>query len=141
MTKNHKLTWLVLALAAALPAMAVAQIVTTPRVQIFRGGSGAWIGVGVLDVTEDNMRALKLKEERGVEVQSVTSDSPAAKAGLKEHDAILEYNGTRVEGVEQFKRLISETPAGRNVKLLISRDSATQTVSVKLEERSSSIHR
>src|SRR5882724_9568669 len=110
MTKNRKLTWLVLALAAALPAMAVAQMASTPRVQVFRSGGGPWMGVGVVDVSEDNMKALKLKEERGVEVQSVTSDSPAAKAGLKEHDAILEYNGTRVEGVEQFKRLISETP-------------------------------
>src|SRR5204863_4991894 len=50
-------------------------------------------------------------------------------------------DGVRVEGGEQFKRMISETPAGRNVKLLISRDGAPQTVSLKLEERSASMHR
>jgi S1-C subfamily serine protease len=106
---------------------------TAQEMQIFHM-SGAWLGVGLAEVTSDNMAALKLKEERGVEVATVSPDSPASKAGLKEHDVILEFNGARVESTEQFKRMISEMPAGRTVKLLISRDGATQTVSAKLEE-------
>ncbi len=129
---KRSLAILVLSLA---PILASAQVATTPRVRIFRSG-GVYMGVGVIEVTSENMGALKLKEERGVEVVSVNSESPASKAGLKEHDAILDYNGTRIESVEQFKRLISETPSGRSVKLLISRDGATQTVNVKMEERS-----
>jgi len=80
------------------------------------------------------MAALKVKEERGVEVATVSPDSPASKAGLKKQDVILDVNGARIESVEQFKRMISEMPVGRTVKLLISRDGATQTVSAKLEE-------
>ena len=81
------------------------------------------------------MKALNLKEERGVEVKNVDDDSPAAKAGVKVGDVILDYNGQRVEGVEQFVRLVRETPVGRQVKLLISRDGATQTLTATIGSR------
>src|SRR5260370_6512465 len=71
--------------------------------------------------------ALKLKEGHGAEVTSVDADSPAAKAGVKVGDVVLEYNGQRVEGSEQLVRFVRETPVGRQVKLLISRNGATQT--------------
>jgi serine protease Do len=43
---------------------------------------------------------------------------------------VLEYQGQRVEGMEQFIRLVRETPAGREVKMMISRNGSTQTVPV-----------
>ena len=43
---------------------------------------------------------------------------------------VLEYQGQRVEGMEQFIRLVRETPAGREVKLLISRNGSTQAIPV-----------
>lgn len=94
-----------------------------------------WLGIGVADVTADKVAPLKLKEERGVEILTVQPNSPAAQAGLKERDVVLEFNGARVEGVEQFQRMVRETPPGRTARLLISRDGATQTISVKLGER------
>ena len=63
--------------------------------------SGSFLGVGVADVDSERAKALKLKEERGAEVTHITENSPAAKAGIKEGDVILEYNGTRVEGTEE----------------------------------------
>jgi S1-C subfamily serine protease len=93
-----------------------------------------WLGIGVGDITSERVSALKLKEERGVEILSVVADSPAAQAGLKEHDVVLEYNGQAVESVEQFQRLVRETPAGRVAKLVISRDGKTQTLTAKLGE-------
>ncbi len=53
-------------------------------------------------------------------------DSPAAKAGLKEGDVVLEYNGQRIEGGEQFMRLVRETPVDRQVRLLVWRNGATR---------------
>ena len=81
----------------------------------------SFLGVGVAEIDADRAKALNLKEERGVEIKRVDEESPAAKAGLKENDVVLEYNGQRVEGAEQFTRLVRETPAGRQSKLLISR--------------------
>jgi serine protease Do len=94
----------------------------------FSGGAagGSFLGVAVAEIDNERARALKLGEVHGVEITNIEGDSPAAKAGLKTGDAVLEYNGQRVEGIEQFQRLVRETPAGREVKLLISRNGATQ---------------
>src|SRR5260370_21600677 len=88
----------------------------------------SFLGVGVSEIDSERAKALKLKEERGVEVTEVHDASSAEKAGVKVGDAILEYNGQRVEGLEQFLRFVRETPVGRQVKLLISRNGAAQTL-------------
>ena len=44
---------------------------------------GSYLGVGVAELTQDRVKALNLKEERGVEITRVADDSPAAKAGVK----------------------------------------------------------
>jgi serine protease Do len=98
-------------------------------------GGGSYLGVGVADVNAERVKALKLKEERGVEITSVEGDSPAAKAGLKAHDVVLEYNGQRVEGTQQFMRMVRETPPERQARFLISRDGATQTLTVTISIR------
>jgi len=99
---------------------------------MFSSGSKSFLGVGVSEVETERAKELKLKEERGVEITRVESDSPAAKAGLQKGDVVLEYQGQRVEGTEQFVRLVRETPAGRQVKLLISRGGSTQTVAATI---------
>src|SRR6478752_2116522 len=88
----------------------------------FYSAGRSYLGVDIEDVTGDRVNALKLKEERGVEITMVDQDAPAGKAGLKEHDVILEFNGTPVESGEQLRRLIREIPVGRSVNLEISRD-------------------
>jgi len=45
----------------------------------------------------------------------VDQDSPAGKAGLKEHDVILTLNGSEVESGAQAPPPIHETPPGRTV--------------------------
>ncbi len=95
----------------------------------------SYLGVGVAEIDAERAKALKLAEERGVEITRVEPDSPAEKAGLKQGDVVLEYNGQRVEGSEQFVRLVRETPPGRKATLVISRNGATQTLTATLGER------
>ncbi len=98
--------------------------------------SRSYLGVDIRDIDKDSMAALKLKEERGAEVTMVDQDAPAGKAGIKEHDVILEFNGTLVNSEEQLRRLIRETPPGRTVTLGISRDGNPIKLSVQLAEHS-----
>src|SRR5580700_11985283 len=98
-------------------------------------GSG-WLGVEISEVTAEKAKDLKLAGLRGVIVMDVEPNSPAAKAGLKENDVITQYDGQIVEGTVQFRRLVRETPTGRTVALVVSRNGATQNVSVELGERS-----
>lgn len=98
-------------------------------------GSG-WLGVEIGEVTAEKAKDLKLSAVRGVVVMDVEPGSPAAKAGLKDNDVISQYDGQTVEGTVQFRRLVRETPAGRTVTLEISRNGATQDISVDLGDRS-----
>jgi serine protease Do len=108
------------------------------QVYEYRGGAlvgGTYLGVNLAEIDADRARELNLKETYGVEITRVEDGSPAEKAGLKPNDVVLEYNGQRVEGMEQFGRLVRETPAGRDAKLVISRNGATQTVTATLATR------
>jgi serine protease Do len=96
----------------------------------------SYLGVDIKDVTTDRVSALKLKEERGVEITMVDADAPAGKAGLREHDVILEFGGIAVESEEQLRRLIRETPPGRTVAIGISRDGAPMKINVQLADHS-----
>jgi serine protease Do len=112
---------------------------STPQIFEFRNGGmlagGTYLGVNLCEIPSDRARELKLKEAYGVEITRVEDGSPAEKAGLKSGDVVIEYNGQRVEGMEQFGRLVRETPSGREVKLLISRNGATQSITATLQTR------
>jgi serine protease Do len=103
-------------------------------VQVYVGAGGSWLGVGVSEVTADKVKELKLPAERGALLGKIVPDSPAAKAGLKENDVVTEINGTRVEGTEQFRRMIREIPSGRTAQLTVWRDGRSQTVTVTLSK-------
>jgi serine protease Do len=103
------------------------------RVVVTRGSS--YLGVAVVEITTDRAKELHLKDERGVEVTCVDADSPADKAGLKPGDVVLEYNGERVEGGEQFIRLVRETPPGRAAKMTVWRNNSNQTLTASIGQR------
>jgi serine protease Do len=103
-----------------------------------RGGA-SYLGIGVADVTAERAKALNLKEERGAEVTNVAADSPAAKAGIKEADVVLDYDGAAVHGIEQLTRLVRETPVGRQVKISVWRNGAAQTLTATIEARKGTV--
>jgi serine protease Do len=125
-------------LAAALPAEPPERVKAASSHVVVHSGS-SYLGVGVVEMTPERAKEIHLKEERGVEVRCVDADSPAAKAGLKESDVVLEYNGQRVEGGEQFMRLVRETPPGRPVSLLVFRGGANQTLAATIGQRQAGI--
>jgi serine protease Do len=97
------------------------------------GDSGSYLGIQMEDVNADSMAKHKLSSERGVIVRSVAKGSPAEAANLKEEDVILEFGGTPVWSTMQFSRLVKETPAGRKVDIIVSRDGKRVNLSAKIE--------
>lgn len=96
---------------------------------------GAFLGIEMEEVSAANMAAYKLSSERGVIVKSVEKGSPAEAAGLQQKDVILEYSGTAVFSSVQFARLVRETPVGRTVDLVISREGKKLTLQAKVGKR------
>jgi len=124
--------------AFAQPESAQPQPETAPKARVYAystpAASRSYLGVDIKDVTADRLTALKLKEERGVEITMVDADAPAGKAGLKTGDVILQFNGAAVDSEEQLRRMIRETPPGRAVTLGISRDGNPQNISLQLAD-------
>lgn len=94
-------------------------------------GRGAHLGVVVHDLDAAALKAAGTTG--GARIDEVDQDSPAAKAGLREGDIVVEVDGERVRSARQFARLIQETPEGRSVSLAIVRDGQRQTMSVTPE--------
>lgn len=97
--------------------------------------SPGYLGVLVSDVDSDSASKLKLKEVRGALITLIDHDAPAGQAGLHINDVVLQLNGQKIEGAEQFGHMLREIPAGRKITLLISRDGNPQTIQVQLCDR------
>jgi S1-C subfamily serine protease len=128
------------ALVAWAPGALAAQdgraVVVGPNVQSVQlFGSGSSIGVTVRDVNADDVSKAKLDGQRGVVIESVADGTPASRAGFRAGDIVLEYDGERVRSVMQFTRLVQETPSGRAVQAVVSREGSRQTLSVTPEQR------
>ena len=89
-------------------------------------GRGSELGVMVRDLEGDALAATK--GAGGVQIDEVSENSAAQKAGLKAGDIVVEYDGERVRSARQFTRLVQETPEGRSVKLGLLRNGQRQTV-------------
>lgn len=89
-----------------------------PNVMVL-DGRGAQLGVTISDVDA--------KETPGVRIDDVNPDSPAEKAGLRQGDVVVEYDGERVRSARQLTRLVQETPDGRTVKIAVMRNGQKQT--------------
>ncbi len=102
-------------------------------VRVF-GDEGVWLGVTVSDVNSEKAKELKLSAEYGAFVEDVSDNSPAAKAGLKKGDVILQYDREKVRSTAEFRRLVHETPAGRSVPIQVWRNGSTETLTATIAE-------
>jgi C-terminal processing protease CtpA/Prc len=98
-------------------------------------GTQGYLGVDLRDVTDDQVSVLKLKETRGAEIVGVDHDGPACKSGMQTHDVVVQMNGQAIEGAEQLRRMLRETPAGRQVSFVVSRDGQQRTFSTQMANR------
>jgi membrane-associated protease RseP (regulator of RpoE activity) len=120
---------------APAQATRISQMLERVDPLLSHSNSQGYLGVLVSDVDNDSATKLKLKEVRGALITLIDHDAPAGQTGLRVNDVVLELNGQRVEGAEQFGRMLKEIPAGRKISLLISRDGSQQTVELQLVDR------
>jgi serine protease Do len=93
-----------------------------------------YLGVIIQDVNPALAREFKLKDNAGALVGDVSEKSPAEKAGLKEGDVILEFNGKKVTDSRHLKLEVARTQPGETVPLKVLRDGATKTLDVTVKE-------
>ncbi len=106
-----------------------------PRARVMQliTGRGSEIGVSIRDLDESEGSAAAAGRS-GVLVEEVTAGGPAATAGVKKGDVVVEFDGERVRSARQFSRLVEETALGRKVPTVVSRDGQRVTVTVEPSE-------
>src|SRR2546422_772962 len=100
-------------------------------------GTRGWPGVGIQPLTADFAQSFRPSQTDGALVTSVSAGSPAAKAGLKQGDVIVEYDGRPVGRAGDLPRAVAETPVGRAVPVKVVRDGKPLTLTAtvgRLEE-------
>jgi serine protease Do len=116
-------------------SMQMHEILDRPVLFLLHSHSQGFLGVDVGDVDQERAQALHLKEAHGAEITVLDHDAPAGKVGLKLHDVILEVNGQGITSAEQMKDILHDTPPGRRLQLVVSRDGVQKTVMVQLADR------
>lgn len=89
-----------------------------------------WLGVGIAEISDEDVPKYRLKEPRGVLIRNVVAGQPADKGGVKADDVVLAVDGQQIEGTRDLQRIISSTPVGRAVKLYVMREGKEQELEV-----------
>jgi membrane-associated protease RseP (regulator of RpoE activity) len=123
---------LALVAPTAAPAVAADTSPTTPPAQVQT--TGGYLGVLLGPVSEAVRAQLGnvLPSGEGVMVREVVHDSPAAKAGLKEYDILMNYGDQRLYSAEQLSRLVKAESPNTSVTLRLVRGGAVQDVRATL---------
>ena len=92
--------------------------------------SRGFLGVTLQQITNDLASAFGLKSMEGALVSDITSDSPAAKAGLKQGDVILDYNKKKVTNIASLRNAISLMKPGTKLNLIVLRNGKEMPISL-----------
>lgn len=91
-----------------------------------------WLGVNIQMLTEDIAASLDLDKAEGVLVSNIRPDGPAAKAGMKIGDVILDVNGEKIETLRELPRVIAETKPGSDAEIKIWRNGEISNIDVEI---------
>jgi len=99
----------------------------------------AMLGVYLADLTPEIAEGFGIKGQSGVIIQNVMDDSPAARAGLKRNDVVVEFDGQPVTELQKFRLKVADTPAGRKVPVTVLRDGKRMNFEVTLSSRETTL--
>jgi serine protease Do len=91
-----------------------------------------WLGVSIAEITDEDLGRLKLSEARGVLVRGVMPGEPADRGGVKAEDVIVAVDGTQLESPRDLQRVVSSTPIGKRVRVMLLREGQQTEVEVTI---------
>jgi serine protease Do len=93
-----------------------------------------WLGVSIQEVTSDLAEEFGVRNLKGALVSRVMKGSPADRAGIKQGDVILQFNGKDVEDTGHLRNMVSQTPISSKVKIKLLRQKKELEVEVVVSE-------
>jgi len=94
-----------------------------------------YIGILPGEITKDLAKSLNLPTTEGIFVQSVTPNNPADKAGIKEGDIIISFDGKEIKNLEDLYSVVALSKPGVKTTVKVIRDEEKKTLEITPEER------
>ena len=94
--------------------------------------SRGWLGVAVQEVTKDLADSFGLDVPRGALIGSVLEGSPAEKAGFKNGDVIIDFDGQKIIYSGDLPLIVGRIPPNKNVNATVFRNGEKISVPVKV---------
>jgi serine protease Do len=94
-----------------------------------------FLGVQIRELDPAVASRLGVKDKSGVLVARVEEGTPAAKAGLKEGDVLIQMSGKPAFNVRQVQHDVANLPIGKQVDLTVLRDGQTQHLKATIEQQ------
>ncbi len=115
----------------AVPSNTVSQVIT--QLRKYGETRRGWLGVRIQTVGADIAESVGLPLTGGALIASVTPDGPAAKAGIKVGDIILNFDGLDVTEVRGLPRIVAQTEVGKQVEIRLWRAGERKTLKARIE--------
>ena len=93
-----------------------------------------WLGMSMQDLTPDLAKSLGVQSRSGAVIAQVAIDSPAAAAGLREGDVVVEVAGRAVRGSADLRNRLGLAAVGETLEFRVFRGSEERRVRVKIAE-------
>jgi serine protease Do len=94
-----------------------------------------WLGVYIQTANENMVKELDLPSAEGALVSDVTANSPAERAGIKDGDFIISFDGKKISDSNQLMHLIASYKPGTRISVKLIRDGNEKVLAVMLGER------
>jgi serine protease Do len=117
----------------AIPATTADRVYT----QLINSGkvTRGWLGVNIQELTPELAKSFNVPNASGVLVSQVQPNSPAAKAGIRPGDVILEYNGKTTKTPTELSMAVADTKVGSNANIRLIREGKPVNLDVPVGER------
>jgi serine protease Do len=100
--------------------------------QIEQSDDGDHLGLRIDDIAQDELRALNLAG--GIEVVSVTDNSPADETGIQQGDIIVQLGFSKIADADQYLSIVAELPTQTPVAIRFYRQGRAIFRTITLEE-------
>ncbi|WP_256250638.1 DegQ family serine endoprotease [Nitrosomonas sp. Nm51] len=91
-----------------------------------------YLGIAIQPLTAELAESFGIDPGQGILVAEVTKNSPADKAGLRQGDVIVSYDGEPVIDVGSFRNRVSLTPPGSREHLTVLRDGEKSDLTITI---------
>ena len=92
------------------------------------------LGIRMQPITDDISESLGLESLEGALVVEVTKKSTAANAGMEVGDIIIEFNNQKIKTTKQLVKIVSTSPIGQKLNVLVIRNGKKKTLTALLIE-------